>query len=126
MGRYRNFWPIYLAAHRGLWTQRIHLLASIVGAIAVIGAVASGEPLLAPAGILIALFMAFSSHFLLEGNRPTITLNPLWSAVGDMHMCLLLVTGRLPAEMERLNLSRWPDRAIADRRAPMPVEHQPD
>lgn len=106
MGRYRDFWPIYLAAHRGVWTQRIHLLASSVGAIGAFGAVALSEPLLAPAGILIALSVAFSSHYLIEGNHPTIAKNPLWSAVGDVHMCFLLVTGRLTAEMKRLGLER--------------------
>src|SRR5688572_17326584 len=100
MGRYRDFWPIYLAAHRGTWTQRFHLVASTVGAIGL------GEPLLAPAGILIALSIAFSSHYLIEGNHPTIAKNPLWSAVSDVHMCILLVTGRLPAEMKRMGLER--------------------
>ena len=106
MGRYRDFWPIYLAAHRGIWTQRIHLFASTVGAVAVFSAIGLAEPLLAPAGILIALSIAFSSHYLIEGNHPTIAKNPLWSAVGDVHMCFLLVTGRLPAEMKRMGFDR--------------------
>lgn len=106
MGPYRDFWPIYLGAHRGVWTQRAHLVASLVGAVGVFSAIGTGEPLLAPAGILIALTIAFSSHFMLEGNKPTIALNPLWSAVGDVHMCILLVTRRLPAEMARLGISR--------------------
>jgi hypothetical protein len=106
MGPYRDFWPVYLGAHRGVWTQRAHLVASLVGAVGVFSAIGTGEPLLAPAGILIALTIAFSSHFMLEGNKPTIALNPLWSAVGDVHMCILLVTGRLPAEMARLGISR--------------------
>ncbi|MGE0667071.1 MAG: Mpo1-like protein [Sphingomonadales bacterium] len=106
MGPYRDFWPIYLAAHRGVWTQRIHLIASTVGAIGVFSAIGLGEPLLAPAGILLGLSIAFSSHYLIEGNHPTIAKNPLWSAVGDVHMCILLVTGRLPAEMKRLGFDR--------------------
>ena len=126
MGRYRDFWPIYLAAHRGPWTQRIHLLASVVGAAGVFSAVVHGNPLHAPIGILVALSMAFSSHFLLERNRPTIALNPLWSAVGDLHMCLLLVTGRLAAEMDRLNLSPRTEPAAANRRAAARLDGQPD
>jgi len=106
LGRYRDFWPIYLGAHCGFWTQRIHLVASTVGAMGSFSAIALGEPLLMPAGILIAVAMAFSSHYLIEGNHPTIAQNPLWSAVGDVHMCFLLVTGRLPAEMKRLGFER--------------------
>lgn len=106
MGPYQDFWPVYLSAHRGKWTQRIHLAASTVGAISVFSAIGLGMPLLAPAGIFIALSMAFSSHYLIEGNHPTIAKNPLWSAVGDVHMCFLLVAGRLPAEMKRLGLER--------------------
>ncbi len=106
MGRYRDFWPIYLGAHRGKWTQRFHLVASTIGAIGVFTAIGIGMPLVAPAGILLALTLAFGSHYLIEGNHPTIAKNPLWSAVGDLNMCFLLVTGRLPAEMKRMGLER--------------------
>jgi hypothetical protein len=112
MGPFRDFWPIYLAAHRGFWTQRIHLVASSIGAAGCFSAVALAELLLAPAGILIALSIAFSSHYLIEGNHPTIAKNPLWSAVSDVYMCFLLVTGRLPAEMKRLGLERPSERLV--------------
>jgi hypothetical protein len=112
MGRYRDFWPIYLAAHRGIWTQRIHLFASFVGAVGCFSAIVLAEPWLFPGGILIALGIAFSSHYLVEGNEPTFARNPLWSAVGDVHMCALLVTGRLPAEMKRLGIERNRDERL--------------
>jgi hypothetical protein len=103
---YREFWPRYVRAHSRLGTQRVHLAATLTAASWSIGALASGEFLLILLAPLLAYSIAIPSHFLIEGNRPTVTGHPLWSAMADMHMCALLLAGRMGTEVQRVSVAR--------------------
>jgi hypothetical protein len=102
--RYREFWPIYVRAHTRVGTQRMHLLATIVGATCSFAGLANDEMLSVPLGIAVAFAIALASHRMIEGNWPTAGRHPLWSAMADLEMCALLVTGRMGAEMRRLEV----------------------
>jgi hypothetical protein len=103
---YREFWPVYVRAHRCLATQRVHLFATSAGAVISIWGVIEGAPLLLPLGITVGYLIALASHRLVEGNWPTAGQHPFWSAVADIQMCAFLVRGRMGAEMRRLEVPR--------------------
>lgn len=109
---YRDFWRLYLEAHRSPATRGVHYTATVLGAAGTVASVALSEPLLAPAGILLAVALAVGSHHFIEHNRPLIRVNPLYGAICDLRMMWLAVTGRLPQEYARLGLSLATRRAV--------------
>jgi hypothetical protein len=102
---YREFWPVYVRAHRHPVTQWVHFLASVTGAVFSVAAFVSSQPLLVLCGILAGYLIALSSHRLVEGNWPTALRHPLWSALADLQMCFLLTTGRMSAETRKFTTS---------------------
>ena len=101
---YREFWPLYLRAHSRKATQRLHLLATVAGALTASLGLAQGEVLAIPASVAVAYGISIPSHLLVEGNIPTAGRHPLWSAMADVKMCALLLTGRMGTEMQRLGI----------------------
>ena len=72
-----------------------------------------GILLVLAAGIGSGYALAISSHFLFEGNRPMIAVNPVWGAFADMRMTWLAATGRLPAELHRHRIARTAEGAAS-------------
>jgi hypothetical protein len=103
---YREFWPFYVRAHSRLATQRAHMVATLIAVVWSIGVIASGQYFLVLLAPLFAYAIAIPSHFLIQGNKPTIIGHPLWSAVADVHMCALLLLGRMGREVERASAAR--------------------
>lgn len=101
---YRDFWVVYLDAHRKPATRGMHYLATATG----IGGTALAIWLeflwFMAGGIALGVVMAVSSHHLIEHNRPLIRVNPFYGALSDLRMCWLAVTGRLNAEYVRVGL----------------------
>jgi hypothetical protein len=102
---FRDFWRLYLDAHRRTGTRGMHYSATAVGVAGSVASVAVGEFLLAPLGIIVAVAMAVCSHWFIEKNQPLIMVNPFFGAVADLKMCWLAVTGGLAAEYVRLKLA---------------------
>ena len=101
---YADFWRLYLDAHRNPATRAVHYAATLVGAGATLAAFLLDQLLLGPAGILVAVGMAVSSHRFIEHNRPLIRVNAFYGALCDLRMMWLGITGRLPQEYARLGL----------------------
>lgn len=101
---YREFWRLYLDAHRRPATRAIHYAATAVGTLGTLLAFMLGEPLLCPAGIGVGVCMAVGSHRFIERNRPLIRINAYYGALCDLRMMWMGVTGQLPAEYRRLGL----------------------
>jgi hypothetical protein len=97
---FREFWPIYLAAHSKAATRRIHVAGTVLGTL-LVAASAFGGPLLALAGVAVAYGLAWTAHLCVEGNRPATFGHPLWSLWGDLRMTLLFITGRLDDALRR-------------------------
>lgn len=100
-GSYREFWPFYVRAHSRPWTRRCHMAATMAGVACAVVAAIARDPWLVPLPVVVAYAIAVPSHFLFEGNRPTMRQHPLWSAFADMHMCALMLIGRMDAEVTR-------------------------
>jgi hypothetical protein len=98
---YREFWLYYVRAHSRLSTQRAHMAATLTAVVWSIGVLVSEEYLLVLFAPILAYAIAIPSHFIFQGNKPTVVGHPLWSAMADVHMCALLLAGRMGRETER-------------------------
>ena len=100
---YREFWPLYLRLHATPGCRVMHYAgtgAALVG----IGLFAgTGQVALLAAGIIGAYGLAWIGHFRFEGNRPATFSRPLWSLWSDVRMAWLALSGRLGAELERID-----------------------
>ena len=104
---FQAFWPFYLGEHLSPTNRLLHVggtLAVTVGfGLVVIGVLAWGWPwwllLAVPAA---GYGPAWFGHFVVERNRPASFGNPIWSLVADYRMAWFTLTGRLPAEAQRV------------------------
>ena len=103
---YRDFWVVYLDAHRNPATRGMHYLATLTGIGGTILAIWLELLWFMAGDIGLGVVMAVSSHHLIEHNRPLIRVNPFYGAISDLRMCWLALTGRLNAEYARLGLGR--------------------
>jgi hypothetical protein len=101
---FEEFWPHYLGEHRDKANRALHFIGTtLVYALAVAAAVRSPQWLaLAP---FVGYGFAWVGHFFVERNRPATFTYPLWSLRGDFRMHARMLTGRLRADLDRLNRS---------------------
>jgi len=100
------FWPQYLAAHRDPRCRALHYVGSTGGVLGIVAAIARGNLLWLPAGLVFAYAMAWVGHFAVERNRPATFGNPLLSLVGDVKMYLFWLSGRLGSELAAIETPR--------------------
>lgn len=99
---YRSFWPHYVAEHRKPLTRHLHF-AGTLGALALVALAAGPLPVwLAALAPVSGYGFAWASHALVEKNRPATFRRPLFSLIGDFHMFVLMLAGRMEAEVARL------------------------
>lgn len=102
---FAEFWPYYLAEHSKPSTRALHLLATLTWITMVLAAVATRTWWLLALVPVAAYGLAWLSHFFLERNRPATFKHPLLSLLADHKMALYMVTGRMAAELARLNIN---------------------
>jgi len=68
-------------------------------------AVLTLTPAYALGALISGYAFAWVSHFFIEKNRPATFTYPLWSLIGDWKMWAFMLTGRLDAELKRLNIT---------------------
>ena len=98
---FEDFWPHYLREHAKPGTRAVHLLGTGVGLAGVGSGVAFLSKELVLAGLVGAYGLAWTSHALVEKNRPATFTNPLWSLRADFRMFSLWATGGLNAELAK-------------------------
>lgn len=98
---YRAFWPYYLHEHSRAGTRAAHCFGTSLAIILVALAAVYGEPWLLLGALIAGYAFAWLSHMLIEHNRPATFRYPLYSLVGDFHMCGLMWLGQLDAERAR-------------------------
>ncbi|HKP25769.1 MAG TPA: methyltransferase domain-containing protein [Dongiaceae bacterium] len=99
--RFREFWPLYLNAHRLPGTRALHYFATALGILSAIQAVAAQQAWIFVAGIALSYAIAISAHWFVERNQPLIGVSVFWGAVADLRMCWLALTGRMEIELIR-------------------------
>lgn len=106
--QFREFWPLYLRAHRLPGTRALHYFATVFGILAAVEAVLTQEPWILFAGIGASYAIAISAHWFVEHNQPLIRVNAFWGAVADLRMCWLALRGRMEIERIRQGVAAQP------------------
>ena len=91
---FRDFYPYYVGQHSKAATRWIHLVGTLTGAGTAAALVASGRRAGVAAFPAVAYGAAWTSHFLVERNRPATFGHPLWSLRGDVTMIVTMLRGR--------------------------------
>lgn len=113
---FREFWPLYLRAHRLPGTRLLHYFATAIGAMAAVEAVLAREPLILLAGTALSYGIARVAHWLEHDSQPRVEASGLLAAAASVRLCWLAVTGQLGQEMLALEpLASEPDQTCLPR-----------
>ena len=100
-----EFWRHYLRHHAQGGTRMLHMLGTGLAALALLAAIITVDPLIALAGTALGYVLAWTGHFLIEGNRPAMVFHPAWAFQCDIRMFRLSVSGRLQSELKKAGVS---------------------
>jgi hypothetical protein len=99
---FEEFWPYYMGEHRNPVCRALHYIGTS-GYIAIaLTAVITMHPAMLIACPFFAYGFAWFGHFFIEKNKPASFKYPLWSLAADHKMVAYFVTGRMSAELDRL------------------------
>jgi hypothetical protein len=101
MTSFKEFWPLYLHAHRHRGTRIGHYTATTIALTTIAASIALQAIWLTALGIVLGYAIALVAHRLCDGSKSLVTVNPVWGAVADFRMCWLALTGGLAAELAR-------------------------
>ena len=99
MTNFKEFWPLYLQAHRHRGTRMGHYAATTIALTTIGASIALQAIWLTAVGIVLGYAIALAAHRLVDGSKSLVTVNPVWGAVADFRMCWLALTGGLAAEL---------------------------
>ena len=91
---YEDFFPYYVGEHSRPATRWVHFAGTHLGALVALTGIATRRPRLVPLFPVIAYGFAWTSHFLIEKNKPATFGHPLWSLRGDLQMITTMWRGR--------------------------------
>ena len=83
----------------------LHMLGTGLAALALVVAIVAVDPLIALAGTALGYVLAWTGHFLIEGNRPAMVSHPAWAFQCDIRMFRLWITGQLKPELKRAGVA---------------------
>jgi hypothetical protein len=101
MTSFKDFWPLYLRAHRHRATRIGHYAATGIALSAIAASIALQTLWLTALGIALGYAVALAAHRFVDRSKSLVTVNPVWGALADFKMCWLALTGGLGAELER-------------------------
>jgi hypothetical protein len=101
-----QFWPDYLRDHAQAGTRVLHFIGTGLGVAALILGIVMLDPMIAILGIVLGYVFAWTGHFLIERNRPSMLAHPVWSFQCDVRMLRLWLGRRLNEERARAEMSR--------------------
>ena len=103
---YAEFWDYYVLEHSKPLTRYFHFVGTTLGIVMLIWFLRSGDYIFIPLCFVVGYGFAWFSHFFIEKNKPATFKYPLWSFISDYKMMLLMLTGRMNEEVERVINSR--------------------
>ncbi|KAI5083412.1 hypothetical protein GOP47_0003155 [Adiantum capillus-veneris] len=102
----QQFWEFYVTQHSKVPTRWWHFAGTASGLLLILAALASATWWIAPIGIALGYLLAWYSHFFIEGNTPASFGHPFWSFACDWCMFALMLSGRMDAEVRRIQKSQ--------------------
>lgn len=116
---FEEFFPYYVGQHSKAATRWIHLAGTLGGAATAATMLARGRRAGLVAMPVISYGAAWTSHFVVEQNRPATFGHPLWSLRGDFLMIATMLRGRDPelARIAAAHRNTHPAAPVADRLA---------
>jgi hypothetical protein len=99
---FAEFWPFYVREHSRPATRAMHFLGSTLVIAVLVAAIVWRQWWLLIALPIVGYGFAWISHFTIEHNRPATFKYPLWSLAADWKMWLLMATGQMGKEIERV------------------------
>ncbi|MEN9797781.1 MAG: hypothetical protein RL653_1477 [Pseudomonadota bacterium] len=106
ISNYRDFWPFYVGEHLHPATRWLHF-AGTNGVVALAVLVAATRDLRLLAALPVCGYgFAWASHFFIEKNRPATFTYPAWSLFADFQMWAFIWTGKMDAEVEKVQAAR--------------------
>lgn len=106
MRSFEEFWPYYVGEHSRPATRLWHWIGSSLALVVVAAAIWTRHWWLLAVAPVCGYGLAWISHFWLEHNRPATFRHPLWSLRGDCRMWLLMATGRMAKEVQRIGAGK--------------------
>ncbi|TNE32195.1 MAG: DUF962 domain-containing protein [Alphaproteobacteria bacterium] len=100
-GSYGEFWDFYLQEHSRKTTRAFHIAGTALGVATLAVAAVTQIWALPLIGLGLAYGAAWTSHALVERNKPATFSHPLWSFVSDFRMTGLWCAGKLQGEIDR-------------------------
>jgi hypothetical protein len=108
---YTEFWDFYVSEHSRPLTRLLHFVGTTLGIALLVYFVAIGRWYLFPAFFVVGYGFAWFAHFVIEKNKPASFRYPLWSFISDFKMMGYMLTGRMSAEVSRVQKKDQPQRA---------------
>ena len=99
---YEEFWPYYVSQHLHPATRAIHVAGTAGALICGAVGVALLNPVVFAVSPAVAYGPAFTSHFVIEKNRPASFGHPLWSARADFRLCRKFFARELEDDVRRV------------------------
>jgi len=99
---FEEFWPFYLREHSNRVCRGLHYVGSTLALVWLGMTVALANPWFLLAALVNGYAFAWIGHFFFEKNRPATFKYPLWSFAGDWKMYFCFLTGRMGAQLEKL------------------------
>jgi hypothetical protein len=96
-----EFWPYYVRQHSHPLNRTLHFIGSTLGLVCLILAFATGNLWFILPGFILGYAFAWIGHFFLERNKPATFKYPFWSLRADWKMWMLILTGRMAAEVRQ-------------------------
>lgn len=114
---YDEFWPYYVSQHLHPTTRAVHVGGTTAGLLVALAALVAGPLWLLALAPVVGYGCAFSSHYLVEGNKPATFGNPAWSFRADFHLLGRTYVGHLGEDVRAVRAAlglRPEQRTLAD------------
>ena len=98
---YKDFFPYYLREHSKKNTRILHYIGTGLGQIILWSSILTQNWIFIPLALVCGYTFAWIGHFFIEHNKPATFKYPWWSQIGDHHMTLLMLTGKLKKSTKR-------------------------
>lgn len=101
---FEEFWPYYLAEHADPLNRRLHQVGTTAALTVFTAGLLTRRKWMMGIAPVLGYGPAWIGHFFVEKNRPATFTYPRWSLIGDFKMNVLMWTGKLDEELERLGV----------------------